>query len=124
MGREANLEKPPRDAHLRVVVGALGKGTYSHGRGEGVREVGEPPAPDQLLTLDRPTGKLEARPSSKIRTYHSFVLPRKLRNSARTLRSSKHPLIADVTVRAPGFFTPRISTQRWRASMTTIAPRG
>ena len=46
------------------------------------------------------------------------------RNSSRTSRSAKQPLRAEVVVSAPAFLTPRISTQRCRASMTTMTPWG
>ena len=49
---------------------------------------------------------------------------RSFRNSSRTDCVLKMPRIADVTVRAPGFLMPRISTQRCRASTTTITPCG
>ena len=45
--------------------------------------------------------------------------------SARVLGSSrKRPLTAEVTVKVPGFFTPRIDMQRCSASTTTITPHG
>ena len=46
------------------------------------------------------------------------------RNSSRTDCVLKMPRIAEVTVSAPGFLMPRISTQRCRASTTTITPWG
>ncbi len=49
---------------------------------------------------------------------------RRSRNSSRTDCVLKIPRIAEVTVSAPGFLMPRISTQRCRASMTTMTPWG
>lgn len=113
----------PTRLEARVVAAWIEEPGHSCGCSRGSGGVWDRPGERRPGTIDVPDREVAARcrgvdrPAIQLRE-------RKPRNSSRTLVSAKEPRIAEVMVSAPCFWTPRISTHKCRAWMTTITPNG